>query len=385
MKTCRVDSQALAGALRVIKRAVSKRTTLPVLEGILLRLGDDELILSATDLDIGITQTIPAIASDVGFELVLPSTYFTGIVDHIPEGDIEFKVDEASRKTTLLWESSEFSISGHDGEQFPDLTDVSDLVAVHLPADALRTLISETRFATSNDDTRPILTGAQLTLSDQAMTMIATDGYRVAYSDRPLDHTAGDDTLSSVIPSQALKLLKRILKGSEEVAVYATDDRLIFEVGSTVMESRSIEGEYPDILGLIPTQFHDCIECETQALKSALERMAVMAKADGFNNHAVTLEFQKEALKLTSQSADVGRSYEELSIECSAVATEQIGFNVQYLIDCLKNIKSDRVSMHLTGADKPAQLKPVDESHESNDQWYVVLPLRQAGANHQAA
>ncbi|HEX6988475.1 MAG TPA: DNA polymerase III subunit beta [Bacillota bacterium] len=364
-----VDREALAWGLQTTGRAVSSRTTLPVLTGILVEAHGEHLILTGTDLDIAIRARVPAVDVQEG-AVVLPARYLSEYARRIPFGQVSVEVDTAQHRATLRWERSEYIIQGFAPDQFPAVGGPSDDgPGLSLPGDLLRRMVQQTAFAVSTDETRPTLTGVHLAAGD-GLHAIATDGFRVAI--HRTGHDAVGGSLDAIVPGRALNELARLLgpEGEGDVAVRFAGSQIHFDLGDARLSSRLIEGQYPNVLDLLPHDYPIRLRVDRDALLEAAERASLMSDSR-LASRLIVLELGADRLVIRSQDPEVGQAYEEVPAEVEGEEL-RIGLNARYLTDGLKAMVAGDVQLEFIDPVKAVRVSsPEDETYR-----YIVFPVR---------
>lgn len=364
-----VSQADFATGLGIAGKAVSSRNTLPILSGILVRADKDRLTLTATDLEIGIEAPVPAEVIDPG-QVVLPARYLTEIVRRLPAGRLQVEVDPRNFTATIRWERSQYTIHGSAADQFPHLPRPDAAPDYRIGQADLRTVVRQTAFAISHDETRPILTGACFDFDPPALQVTATDGVRIAYRRTRVEAPAeGARALRAVIPGRALNELGRLLQGGDDAvaALTLSENQAFFDLGDVRLVSRLLEGQYPDVMRLVPQQFETTVRLDTQPFHDACERASLIAR-DG--SGAIKLGVDGDRLSITSNAPEVGEVYEELAATIEGNPLE-IGLNPRYVTEGLRALDADQFLFQFVDNRKPTRLKASD--HE--DFLYVVLPI----------
>lgn len=363
-------SQAdLAATLAMVSRAVTNRHTLPILSGIHLEATGQTLTLTGTDLEIGITAPLPADVTEPG-TIVLPAKYLTEIVRRLPAGPVTIEVDQSTYTATVTWDQSRYTIHGQAADQYPYFSQPSGQADYRLPQHRLRELVRQTAFAVSHDQARPILTGVLVMLQAPAITLVATDGIRIATSRGELQALSDSPTDASIVlPGRALQELSRLLASDSEgdVTVHLTDNQAHFGLGSIRLVSRLLDGQYPDVLRLIPEAYTTHVKLAAQSLQDACERAGLIARE---GNNAVKLEIATTGVALSANAPEVGQVYEEIAATVSGEPLE-IGLNPQLLVEGLRVIEEDEITFEFTGTRSPSRIRVTDK----DDFVYVVLPM----------
>ncbi|HEY8449234.1 MAG TPA: DNA polymerase III subunit beta [Bacillota bacterium] len=365
----RVEPTPFASALQAVNRAVSSRTTLPVLTGILLEAGRDGVVLSGTDLEIAIRARVAADIVEPG-AIVLPARYLSDFTRRIPYGTIELSVEPGTQIATFRWQRSEYRIHGIDPQQFPEPPQPGD-ETTSFPRSLLREIVQQTAFCVSQDETRPALTGVHLRCDHNGLIAIATDGFRVAIRRAPFT-LAGDRLLDLIVPGRALQEVTRLLTGDGQAAAVLSsrENQIFLDLGDVQFASRVIEGPYPNVLDLLPTQYPTQLRLNRQELLQAADRAALLADSR-LTARLIVLELEPDRLIITSQDPEVGQAYEEVAAELSGDGL-RIGLNARYLADGLEHIASDEVLLEFIDPVKAIRIRGLaDDSYE-----YIVFPVR---------
>jgi len=361
-----ISQEALNATLATVAKAVSTKNTIPVLSGVYLSAKGETLTIRATDMELAIEAVTPCEVVTEG-EIVLPARYLTDLVRRIPYGNIELTVDYRSFMAVVRWGKSKYDIHGFSADQFPSLPDVegaSTFTAGHLK---LRELLRQTTFAAGHDESKPWLTGVLFKLRENRITGTATDGVRIAYAETDANNPAGH-SFSIIIPSRSLNELTRLLSGDEnEVArVSVTSNQVFFDLGKVRVISRLLEGQYPDVMRLIPQNYPTEVVLQRAEFMEALERATLIAK-DG----TVKVGLASDKVVITSNTPEVGQVYEELPTNSMTGDSIDMGFNAKFLVDFLKVLEENEFRFQCSGSRNPARLQPASNTHF----LYVVLPL----------
>ncbi|HEY8414923.1 MAG TPA: DNA polymerase III subunit beta [Thermaerobacter sp.] len=361
-----IDQHDLQSALSVVSRAVKGHPTMPLLSGVWLRAEGNSLIATGTDLTITIQATVPANVEADG-EVVLPARPLLELVRKFSGGEIRIDVDE--QHATITWNRSRHRLHGIAPNLRPESLAVHDGEPVTLDAETLKDILWRTTFAVSTDETRPILTGVQIQGDGQNMRAIATDGYRVAVVTR--NGLSFDRSLSAVIPGRALAEVGRLLGDEETVTLVLGESTAAVELGDVRLVTRLIDGDYPDVLSLLPSEYPHKVRVQRQEFLQALERAALVAQGQQTSKHVVRLDIESDRMVITASDPQLGTAREEVPAQLQGEGMA-IGFNARFLIDGLKVIESEEVEIGLTGPLQAAQIRGVDKEGFR----YVVLPVK---------
>jgi DNA polymerase-3 subunit beta len=358
----KVPREVLAKGLDIIQNIVSAKATLPILSNFLLETQKDSLRLTATDLNIGITCVIPVDIQEQG-AITVPAKRFNNIIRELSDQDIEINT---KKNNTVIIETKtcEFKIIGLAAEEFPKRPEFKDKEAVRLEQALLKKMLNQTVFAVSLDEARYILNGILFKISQDAITLVATDGKRLAISKNKLTQTINKE-ISIIVPLKTIQELLRNLQDDGELSLVVGPNQVLFDFQNVVIISRLIEGEFPDYQQVVPQPSENIITVDREQFLLAVRRAALLATPD---YQAVKLEIFKTKLVVSKSTPDVGESREELSIEYPGKEMA-IGFNPGYLADVLKNLTLETIEFELGGSEKPGVIR--------NDGYvYIVLPMR---------
>ena len=375
--TCSPD--ALGHALQVVSRAVSPRTTLPILNNVLMETSSEGLKLTATNLEIGIVDHVDAEVANEG-SVTLPAKLLTEFVAQLPNEQLEMELD--TKTMTLNARCGPYhdvKIKGIHATEFPPLPPREEGVTVTLEQAELVPAIEQTVVAASADDGRPVLTGVLTQLGDESLTLAATDGHRLAVRTVPAKSServgAGEEEGASdsvIIPARALGELSRILKGegTVEMSMGRSRNHVFFSLPRVELMSRLIEGTYPNYSQVIPEQSNTTI---TVAAKELLERTRGVAIFARDSANVVRIKTEAGEIAISANTSEVGSSEASVSAEIDG-ADIQIAFNSRYLLDVLALVSTEKVAMGFNGPLSPGVVKPAGR----DDYTYVIMPVRVA-------
>lgn len=367
--------QDLNRGLSAVSHAVSSRSTLPILANILLATDHGRLKLSATNLEIGINCWVDAEIIEEGTTTV-PAKLIADFVNSLPQAAVEITVPEDSHVMSVKGLRSSSNIKGMDAAEFPQIpSNEGGEPPVLLEATLLKEMISEVAFAAADDDSRPVLTGVLVQVSDEKITFAAADAFRLAVRVAELpgdDHPRGD----ILIPARTLTELARILPGEGPVEMIVTPNRsqVLFHTANLDLVSRLIEGTFPNFRAIIPKESTTHAVVETKELAAAVKSASLFAR-DSSNIARVKINPGGEGQE--GGSVTIEATAEDLGDNVSTVNATvdgpelQVIFNVKYLADVLSTIGTPEVALEATSATKPGVLKPVG----SGDCTYVIMPM----------
>ena len=362
--TC--EKNMLVQGLNIASRTVAQKSSLTVIEGILCRAGM-KLSLTGYNMETAITYQIDADISDPG-ECILPAKLFGDIIRRLPEGPVTVVVDE-NYKVSIRAGYASFNISAESAEEYPELPDVSNDRAVHIPQNRLKELISGTIFAVAENQGRPIHTGVKFEVTGDAITAVAVDGFRLARRTFHMEQSDHPD-FDYVVPAQALKEVEKILTDSEEDASFTLGSKhILYQLGNATLVCRLLEGEFLDWRRVVPSKSPIKLVVNVGDLSSSIERVGLIVSEK--YKSPVRCVFSDQVLMMKTNTT-IGAAEDRCSIAGDGNELE-IGFNVRYLADVMRVIPSEEVTLELTNGLSPIVLTPVDDKY---DFAYMVLPVR---------
>ena len=360
------EKALLQAAISTTSRAVSPKSSIPALEGILLEAGND-LRLTGYNLETGIRTIVPAVIREEG-TLVLGARLFGEIVRKLPDDIVTFQSE--NYMVNIKCGMSEFNILGTDPEEFPELPTVEYQNSLILPQSRLKAMISQTLFAVSDNESRPIHTGSLFEVDSNGLTIVSVDGYRLALRHESIDKKEGAETFSFVVPGAALSEVEKICSDVDEPASVTQGARhVMFKVGDTMLVSRRLEGEFLAYRQAIPRNNTIHVEGETRALLSSIDRVSLII-SDKLKS-PLRCVFDSNLLKISTKTA-IGDAYDECPLSGDGGGLE-IGFNNKYLMDALKAAPADKVRLELTTGVSPCVILPTEGEENF---LYMVLPVR---------
>ncbi len=363
-----IAKDQIIGGLQAVQNIVGVRTTLPILSNVLLRATEGRLELTATDLDVTIVSAVEAQVSRPG-ATTLPVKKLFSIVRELATPELELEVDDKNC-CSLRAGASFFRINGLAAEEFPPIPKFADKKHVALPQDKLKGMLRRTAFAVSTDETRYVLNGIFCSLKEHKVTLVATDGRRLALTDEEVDITA-DSQADIIVPTKAISELGRLLQEKGEVDITLTENQAAFslknESGSSVLVvTKLVDGTYPNYRQVIPTESKERISLVREELLQALRRAEIMTSD---KSNSVKLAFSKNSLAITANTPEVGEARESLAINYKG-KDFGIAFNPSFLLDALKALDTDEVFLELTDELSPGVLKI------NGPFLYVIMPMR---------
>lgn len=359
--TC--EKELLENAINTVQRAASNKTTYPILEGILIKAKDDKVILTATDLDLGIETYINANINKNG-AIVLNSRLLAELIRKLPNDMISIKMEE--NNVLIKCQKSEFTLIGNNPEEFPSLPSINENIMYELSQDLLKNMIRQTIFAIAPDETRPILTGILFEIKDGILNFVALDGYRLALKSESI---GSYENISAVIPGKTLSEISKILEPTDDtVKITFTPNHILFNLENTKIISRLLDGEFINYRQIVPDEYKLRVKVKTDELLDSIERASLLAR-EGKTN-LIKFDISENKMIITSNS-QIGKVYEEVDVELEGDEIK-IAFNSKYFLDVLRVIDAEEIYLEFTTNVSPCVIKKSD----SNNYIYLVLPVR---------
>ena len=371
-----VQQQQLAHGVNVVSRAVTSRSTLPVLSNILIKTDEGRLRLSATNLELGINAWLGAKVSEDG-GLTVPSRTFSDLVTNLPNEDVILTVDERTQSLNVKCGALNTDIKGISADEFPPMPTPDDESAIPLNVENFKEMIQRVAFAASTEDTRPNLTGVHLSFQGDVLEMAATDGYRISISKAAIGHKPPQN-LEALIPARALSELSRIAVNGDETLLMsfpAGRGQVIFHLKDAELVSQLIEGNFPNYTAIIPTSFKTRTVLNTAQLLKACKQTEIIARE---GSYIARLDIQPEAgstgsgpqMEISATSDQTGSS--EVIVDASVDGVPLlISFNIRFLREALEVIKTANVLLETNAANTPGMLRPVgDDSFR-----HIIMPM----------
>lgn len=367
MKFTAAKDQILTG-LQSVQNVVSSRTTLPVLSNVLMRAEEGRVELTATDLDVTISCAVPAEIKRGG-ATTIPVKKLFSIIRELAAGDVEVEVDEKNG-CRIKSGSSYYRMNGLAPEEFPPLPKFAESRALNVSQEKLRGMLRRTCFAVSTDETRYVLNGIFFSLREHKLTMVATDGRRLALTDEEVDLT-DENQVDFIVPTKAINELNRLLQAAGEAEIRVTENQASFTLKSDsgfpiLLVTKLVEGNYPDYRRVIPPESAERIALVREELLQALRRAEIMTSD---KSNSVKLTFTKDNLAITANTPEVGEARETLAVNYKGNDLA-VAFNPTYLMDPLKALENDEVFLELTDDLSPGVVKI------NGPFLYVIMPMR---------
>ena len=362
-----VPRDSLSGGLQLVGRAVSTRGTLPSLGGILVIAAEGSLTLRATDMELALTSTLDDAKVEQPGTVLLPGRLFSDVVRSLPPGEASLELRGEQRDVEIAAGGARFHLRTLPADDFPRLPELEG-ETVTLPAAPLAQTIELVARAASRDEVRPILTGVLVQAEGNALTMVATDSYRLSVKHTELEAPV-TQALEANVPARALRELARIIGagGAEAVEISLPRNQAVFKVDGVVLSSRLIEGQFPSWRQLIPESFEHDVRLPREELLEITRRISQLAQ----RNSPLRLAFAEGELTVAAETPDIGDASEGMPAPYSGEPLE-IAFNPQFLVEGIESVATEQVAVQLSSPLRPGLLRPVD----GDDFSYLVMPIR---------
>ena len=363
-----IAREKLQEGLSAVAASVPAKTTLPVLANLLVETTDRGIRLSGTDLDMAVSTELMADVDTQG-AITIPAKKLVEIVRELPSAPVKVSAS-GEQKVMLECSRSRFKLLGLPKDEFPSFPSIRFNESWRIRSGDLQKLISHTAFASSTEESRPILNGVLWELRPDQMRMAATNGHRLAKMEIPLSAT-GIPSSDFIIPPKALEQIRRLFPAEEELEVARGDNHLGFRSPFTAVYTRLIEGPYPNYEQVIPKDNDRVALADRNALIQALKRMSVIASDQ---THRIRLSFNSGMLKFSVQTPDLGEAQDELPINYEGDSLD-IGFNGSYLLEILRNLPTDEVKLTFKAPERAATVEPVGWN-DTSKYLCLLMPLR---------
>ena len=367
----------LLAGLNDVMKAVSSKTTVPILTGIKIDATNEGVSLTGSDQDITIQTFIPAeengeqiMSITTTGSIVLQARMFNEIIRKLPTNDVEIEVTNGFA-TYIRSGKSEFHLIGQDAVEYPLLPEVSADQQFTIPADLLKSIIRETVFAVATSESRPVLTGVNWNIQDDELICVATDSHRLARRKTKLEQLPSGVS-NVVIPGKSLNELNKILEDSTNpVQIVMTHQQVLFKANNMLFFSRLLEGNYPDTSRLIPESYQTNVTLDGKSLLQAIDRASLLARED--RNNVVRFEtLEGNTIEISSNSPEIGKVQEQIQVQALEGEALKISFSAKYMMEALKAIDGQDVIIQFTGAMRPFILRSIHDDAILQ----LILPVR---------
>jgi DNA polymerase-3 subunit beta len=358
----------LLDALTVVTKALSSRTTLPILAGVLLSAEGSDVVLQSTDLEISIKDRVSALVEGAG-SVVVPGRLLAEVVRSLPEAKVDLETTSFDKITVTCAEShSSFSLKTLSADDFPKFPEVGDEKKVTIPAQTMLSMTKQVTRVVSRDESRPILTGVLLVMEGDTIRMVATDSYRLAIREEKLDNPVSED-IEVVIPGKALEEVPKLAADAGDITMGVAENQVVFEFGRTVYVTRRLEGTFPNYKPLIPKEGQTTLKVDRGEFTDAVKRVSLLAQ----HNAPLRIEVKPEenTLHLSAKTPDIGDAEESLMVEAEGQPVE-IAFNHSFLVEGMSTADEETLEFVASG---PLE-RGVFRSVGSTRFLYLIMPVR---------
>ncbi|HEY2800726.1 MAG TPA: DNA polymerase III subunit beta [Chthoniobacterales bacterium] len=358
-----VTKEKLLECLQQVQNVVSTRTTLPILSNVLLQANGNEVRLTTTDLDVGVRGSFEAQVEKEG-ATTLPARRLFTIIRELPSSEISFDID-GKNAASIRSGQSFFKILGLPEEEFPPLPKFDDSKVVTIRQKDLRDGLKKTSYAISTDETRYVLNGVLFSFKDNKLTLVATDGRRLAMLDIDLEFPRSHEA-DIIVPTKAVTELQRLLTDEGDVRVSVGSGQISFDLNNTLLVSKLIEGNYPNYKQVIPAEMKERVTLERETFLNSLRRVSLLASD---KSNSIKLNFTKNNIDITANTPEVGEAKEALPVAYKG-REFSIAFNPEFLMAPLRNLAEDEIFLDLIDEMSPGVIKI------QSPFLYVLMPMR---------
>lgn len=372
-----INRTAFVNEINNVLRAISSKTTIPILTGIKIVVEDQQVILTGSNADITIQTTLTMNDGDAGLTIeepgaiVLPARFFSEIVKKLPDKEVTIDVHDGFQ-AKISSGNAEFKINGQDANNYPHLPEIEAASTISISPDLLRDVIEQTRIAVSKQESRPILTGIHVQLADDQLTAVATDSHRLAQ--RKVAVPTNGQSYDVVIPGSSMTELARMIADvKDDIQIQIAENQVLFQFGNALFYSRLLEGMYPETSRLIPETADTTIELDAGKFLAAIDRASLLSHQGHNNVVKLTLDPDANTAKISGDSADVGNVEEDVSFEKLDGAELEISFNPDYMSDALRSFGQTTVLISFTSPLRPFTLVPTEDQENFVQ---LITPVR---------
>ncbi|MBR4949909.1 MAG: DNA polymerase III subunit beta [Clostridia bacterium] len=363
--TCQKD--LFQESINICSRAITSKTTMPVLEGFLIETSDIDIKITGYNLEMGIECNTPASVEEPG-SVIIPCRILSDIIREMPDGEISFNVSK-DNKVTIKNGSTEFKFSAFAADEYPELPIISYDKTFNISSDELKRIIRQTLFAVSSDDSRPVLTGSLFEIEKEDLTVVSLDGYRLAIRKGKIQNENGIDT-SFIVPGKALSEISKITEENKEITFYTSNKHLVVETENIKLYTRLLEGQFFNYKSAVPQNNEIEIPIKTDEFINSIRRVSPIISE--INKSPIRCNFEFDTLKMSCISP-LGSAYNEIKLERNDKQI-CIGFNNKFLMEALRACECEKVILKVNTPVSPAVIIPEDKN--DNSFLYLVLPWR---------
>ena len=364
-----IGKEQLAFSIKMVAKAMSSHSTIPVLSGIHISAATDGVIFETTDLDISIRHIEEALIEDQG-ATVVPGRIFNDIINSLPDEAVA--LESQGERLKINCGGASFDIATLNPLDFPQFPQIIPSKSLEIPSSQLTEMVGKVGKAVSRDVSRAVLTGVYFEVKDSQLRLAATDSYRLAITKEALVPAAGApsiEDITTIIPGSILEEVCRLTAGAKSILIGESENQVIFQFGSTTVISRKIEGNYPNFEQIIPSQKNVSVVVEKNLLLTAVKRVSIVAK--NASPIKISLHADTQQIEVSAQTPDVGDARESIPAQIDGEEIE-IGFNHQYVLDGLSVAGSEELLFEAQTSIKPGIFKSIGK----DDYFYLTMPVR---------
>ena len=374
-----INRSAFISQLNNVLRAISSKTTIPILTGLKMVVNEDNIVLTGSNSDITIESVINANDADNDLTIeetgaiVLPARFFSDIVKKLPDKKVTIEVTSGFQ-ADITSGSAKFQINGQDAENFPHLPEIETNKSVTLPNDILKEVIRQTVIAVSRQESRPILAGVHMMLKDGVLTAVATDSHRLAQRKVVLENIDNGIDFDVIIPGKSMEELSGMISDvHEDVQMQVTENQVLFIFGNTHFYSRLLEGNYPETSQLIPQTADTTVELEAGTFLSSIERASLLSHESRNDVVKLSLKPSENLVRISGDSPDIGTVEEEVVTSALDGNDLEISFNPNYMKDALRSFGQATIKISFTSPLRPFTLVPTEDQENF---VHLITPVR---------
>lgn len=362
------SSSSLLKHLQSISGVLSTSNTLPILDNFLFEIGDDQLTISASDLETTMRTTMPVESKEIG-KIAIPAKLLLDVLKNLPDQPCTFTVDP-SFGVEITYDNGKSKMAGYNGEDFPRTPSIDTVNKLVISSEIVARAINKTIFATGNDDLRPVMSGVFCQFSPQDIIFVATDAHKLVRYKRSDSQATGSS--SFILPKKPLNLLRSNLSAEGEVQIEYNESNAIFTFGDIVLICRLIDGKYPNYEAVIPKENPNVLTIDRQQFLSSIKRVSIFANK---TTHQIKLKLAGSELSLSAEDIDFSNEAKE-RLTCNYDGDDmEIGFNSRFLMEMLNNIDTPEVKLEMSDPSRAGILMPSSNENESEDILMLVMPV----------
>ena len=366
-----IEKNVILEALNNVTKALSQKTTIPVLNGIVFDVKEEGIELLASDSELTIKVTIPEANIkhlEGNGKIIIQSKYFLEMIRKMPADNIDFEVED-NLKIKISTPNNQYRLNCYNPMDYPNINIEASDNAINIKSEVLKEIINQTSYALSTQEVRPLLTGINLKINGDILECIATDSYRLSKKNIKLD-TPSDKMVNIVIPGRSITELEKIISEEDNVEIHVFNNKILFVYKNIFVQSNLLSGTYPETSHFIPNDFAYMINLNLKEFYDAVDRAALLAQNKDKN--IIKMHIEDKTMTITSTSNELGNAEEKLHIDCNNKEKIEISFSSKYMMDALKVIKEENLFLLLNTDDKPILIKTVtDESLVE-----LILPIK---------